>query len=82
MTVEGYVSSKVNTVSQDGRSWSYYQISLVDDRQYVVGNVLKIQNSVTPTYYQAKKSIYTDSKKNRFLLLKKVAEDLLVNVFY
>lgn len=54
VTVEGFVSSKVNMVSKDGRSWSYYQISVVDDRKYVEGNVLKIQNGVTPTYYQTK----------------------------
>ena len=54
VTVEGFVSSKVNMVSQDGRSWSYYQISVVDDRKYVEGNVLKIQTGVTPTYYQSK----------------------------
>lgn len=54
VTVEGIVSSKVNTVSQDGRSWSYYQISLVDDARYVVGTVMKIQSKVTPTYDQSK----------------------------
>ncbi len=54
VTVEGFVSSKVNMVSQDGRSWSYYQISVVDDRKYVEGNVLKIQTGVTPTYYHSK----------------------------
>lgn len=54
VTVEGWVSSKVNTVSKDGSSWNYYQISVVDDREYIVGNVLKIQNGVTSTYYQSK----------------------------